>query len=249
MNSTVPVLSSAISAAASRALVMNNPGAVSNQAEDQAYINALLPEGAVFAIWAPIYVGLLGLTVAQAWPSLSEDLKPARPWLAATPPLHAAWYAMVTGEQGSLASMLVQTVMSGVARQLHGSLDGLNRPDADMVRRSLRAGAGLYVGWLDAANLPGWSSAALESGWDGETPPPQVWGTVGVVAGAIRGEVLSEKLDNPWVEVAFVNALAGIAVRQWKQDRPVVAAAAGVSAVISGARVAKKLWTRWRARN
>lgn len=244
MNSTLPILSGALSAAASRAIVAQHPDAVSGQADETASVNALLPEGAVFSIWGPIYLGLMGLTVAQAAPSLSSELRSARPWLLVTPPLHAAWYATVASGQGSLASMLVQTVMFGVSLKLHQSLQPLNRADADRLHRLLFAAGGLYTGWLGAANLPGWSAAALESGWDGENPSPQVWGTAGVTLGAAAGAVMSAKLDNPWVEVSFVNALAGIAVRQWKQERPVVAAVAGACAVIGGARVVRRLWQR-----
>lgn len=189
-------------------------------------------------------MGLLGLTVAQAAPSLSGELRAARPWLLATPPLHAAWYATVASGQGSLASMLVQTVMFGTSLKLHQALQSLNRADASRVERLLFAAGGLYAGWLGAANLPGWSAAALENGWSGEQPEPEVWGTAGVTLGAAAGAVMSEKLDNPWVEVSFVNALAGIAVRQWKQERPVVATVAGACAVIGGARVVRRLWKR-----
>ena len=173
MNSTLPILSGALSAAASRAIVAQHPDAVSGQADETASVNALLPEGAVFSIWGPIYLGLMGLTVAQAAPSLSSELRSARPWLLVTPPLHAAWYATVASGQGSLASMLVQTVMFGVSLKLHQSLQPLNRADADRLHRLLFAAGGLYTGWLGAANLPGWSAAALESGWDGENPSPQ----------------------------------------------------------------------------
>lgn len=215
---------------------------IANRSDEFATRNALLPAGGAFAIWGPIYMGLVGLGIAQAVPSLQRELAPARAWIAVTPPNHLLWFMAVKSGQSFLSAMLIQTVMFGKSIALHSSLHGLNRPDATLVQRTLRASAGLYMGWLGAANLPGWSTAALEQGWDGQSP--EVWGTAGVLTGAVAGAVVAEKVDNPWVEVAFVNALAGIAIRQWKDERPVVAVAAGVCAAVGATRVIRGLWRR-----
>ncbi len=248
MHPSLPILSAAASGAGAGALFSRTTDNVADRSEKYGDINALLPEGSVFAIWGPIYLGLFGLGIAQALPDFRTQLAPARPWLALTPPIHFAWYATVRSGQSFLSAMLVQTMMFGAAIKLHQSLAPLNRPDATLPERTLRAGAGLYMGWLGAANLPGWSLAALESGWSGQNPTPSEWGTAGVVVGAVAGAAASKAADNPWVEAAFVNALAGIAIKQWKQERPVVAAAAGVCAAIGGARVLRGLWRKHKAR-
>jgi hypothetical protein len=242
MHPSLPIVSGALSAAAVGTLTTYFDQNIANRSDEFAARNALLPEGSAFAIWGPIYMGLVGLGIAQATPALKDKLAPARPWIAATPPNHLLWFMAVKSGQSFLSAMLIQTVMFGKAIALHRSLDTLNRLDASVVERTLRASAGLYLGWLGAANLPGWSTAALELGWDGQSP--EVWGTAGVLTGAVAGAVVAEKADNPWIEVAFVNALAGIAVRQWKDERPVVAVAAGVCAAVGATRVIRGLWRR-----
>ena len=244
MNPALPLVSGALSAAASRALVARNPDAVSNQAEEHAEMNALLPEGAAFAIWGPIYLGLFGLTVAQALPSQAEAMAAARPWLAITPPLHATWYALTSREDGSLKPMLVLMAMLASALKLHQALPERTGKEGEALQDALRPAAALYAGWLTAANLPGWTAVALERGWRAKTPPPRVWGTLGVLLGAGLGALGSRKLDDPWFEVSFVNALAGIAVRQWRRERPVVALTAGALAVAGAVSVAVRLWKR-----
>ncbi len=207
----------------------------------------LIPMGDVIATWGPVCLAVAGITASRLDPSLSEDLKPVRSDLALILPLHLGWRAITRGGHESLASMMVKAVLSYKAEQLHDALDALNTPEADHMRRSLRAGTGLYVGWLRAEHLPRNSLAALEYGETKPSPLSTILGLGGIALAPLNSAMFNKNVDNPWVEVAFVSTLAGIAAHQFKRDRPLSGIIAGVGAAIVGARVTKTLWERWSA--
>ena len=246
MNATVPIVSAAAGAAVARYIAVTSPEAVGNPSPQTSDRNALLPAPGAFAIWGVIYAGLAGLTLLQAARSDSEGLERARPWLALTPWLHVAWFREVGQGQGSARPLAVQQIMWAASIGLHRALRAEQPPADDAAARALYPTAGIYTGWLAAANFPAVASLALESGWEGERP--EAWGTAGVVAAAALGAAGARALSDPWVGVPVVNALAGIAARQARRGRPLVAAAAGALAAAGLFGIARGLRRSRRAR-
>ncbi len=226
--STLPIVSAATAAAAARYIAATSPAPIGNPSTETSMRNALLPAGGAFAIWGVIYAGLAGLTLLQATRDGSEGLRRARPWLTLTPWLHVAWFREVGRGQGSARPLVVQQVMWATTIGLHRALNSSEPAADDVVARALYPTAGIYAGWLTAAAFPAIAGLALESGWRGEDP--EAWGTAGVAVAAGLGAVGAKVLDDPWFGVPVVNALAGIAVRQARQGRYVVATAAGALA-------------------
>ena len=239
MNATLPILSAAAGSAAARYIAVTSPESVGNPSAETAARNALLPASGAFAIWGVIYAGLAGLTLLQAARQDSEGLERARPWLVVTPWLHVAWFREVGRGEGSARPLAIQQVMWAASIGLHRALRGSQPPTDDTTARALYPTAGIYAGWLTAANFPAVAGLALESGW--ESARPEAWGTAGVVAAAGLGATGARVLDDTWFGVPIVNALAGIAVRQARQGRTLVAATAGALTAVGLIGIARGL--------
>ncbi len=246
MNANLPIVSAVAGAAAARYIAETSPNAIGDPSVGTAERNALLPASGAFAIWGVIYAGLSGLMLLQAARGGSEGLVRARPWLAVTPWLHVAWFREVGRGEGSARPLAIQSIMWPTAIALHRALYAGQPAPEGLAARALYPTAGIYAGWLTAATFPAVAGLALESGWEGEEP--ESWGTAGVVAAAGIGAVGARLLDDPWFGVPVVNALAGIAVRQARQGRPVVATAAGALAAVGAVGIVRGLRRKWRRR-
>jgi hypothetical protein len=185
-------------------------------------------DGGAFLIWAPIYLGLLGYTIFQWWPSQRRSPRQRRVgWLAAASMLlNAGW--IYAAQAGSVDLTLV--VMLVLLAVLAAAVHVLNRyPDETGADGLFVDGAmGLYLGWImpaAAANAASWLAVRQIGFWN-----PSIWAVLAVAAVSYAGAVTAMSgRGRLSVALALGWALLWLLAARWAGEpaSPAVAIAAG----------------------
>lgn len=202
----------------------------SNGDVSDALPNAFVPAGFTFAVWGPIFLGLLIFAVYQAlpsrrgarydelfWPFLLGNLLNSS-WLVAFQSLNFGLSVVV------MLALLVSLIW------LYLTLNALHLEGSE--RWALGVPASLYLSWISVAtvaNVTAWLvSRGYTSGFAGLTP--ELWSALLLVVAATIGAVmLARRRDVAWALV-LLWALYGV-----------YAARPGASTVVTGALIAAAL--------
>lgn len=203
------------------ALSSSNTGETSGRFFGDVYI---IPADYAFAIWVPIYLGLLAFAAFQALPPqrFNPRFVKTRPWLVASALLNAAWIVafdnlLFTSSLVIIALMLVTALVMHRTLEIGGTrVYGLERP--------LRVPFSLYAGWLTVATVVNAAGVLAVRGWDGFGLSYPVWGVVMLVVAAAIGLTTRFRWNDPVYGAVFVWALVGISVA--RADAPLVAGTA-----------------------
>lgn len=201
----------------------------------------LTPATPAFAIWTPIYLGLVAFAVYQALPGTAADprLRAASWWVLASMVLNAAWIGVVQAEWLWLSVVVLVVLVAVLARTV--LLLVASRPSSGVQRALLDGSVGLYAGWTSVATLAN-VTAVLVHEKVVDAPPVGGGSTVAAVVVLAAGVgvawawawLLRGRPVLGWtVAVAMAWGLAWIAVARATTDltsTPLVVAA-GVAAV------------------
>ncbi len=206
----------------------------------------MTPPGWAFAVWGPIYLGLILFAIWSALPRNRSRpaIRRVGGWAAAGLALNALW-PVVYQLQGSRGwSVLVigaEAIAWGLAtRATTARAIGAREPDLYLVALPI----GAVTGWVLAAAI------LNAAGWLGNVAhvplpafAPELWVAFATAFGAVLACAVIVATGNGWPALTFLWALAGIAVRQQAiGNRPglVVAIAGAVVVAILAIRTVRR---------
>lgn len=199
-------------------------GALSDR--QTAVLNILVqPADYAFSIWGPIYLGVLGLAVAQAFPPGSRNPRYARARLplVLNMLINFGWFVATQREWGGLSAGLLWAQF-GTAVWLYHALE-VPTTKVLGLERLLRVSVSLYVGWLTVASVVTTTYVLERLGWGGWGLGDTTWAILMLIIASGIGLFARFAWRDPVYGAVFVWALVGVAVREG-QPRAVVVTAA-----------------------
>ncbi|TVP57162.1 MAG: hypothetical protein EA351_06400 [Gemmatimonadales bacterium] len=221
------------------------------------YANLFVPAGVTFSIWGIIYLLLIAWAGVQFLSSATELGRRLALLFALSSVLNATWL-LVWHYQLPVVSVLV---MGALLVTLVGLNDRIHRfesrnaagPSGRQAGRVIgfltlaRAAFGVYLGWILVATVVNVTAALVALGWAGDVGglalSEAFWATVLVVVGAGIGIVTLIRFRNPWIGLAVIWALGGIALGRW-EAHPAIAWTAICMMVAVGSATITQWWTR-----
>lgn len=151
----------------------------------------IAPAGPAFAIWAPIYLGLVAYAVWQFLPRQSGAERHRRIgyWVAASLLLNAAWILSIQFDLLGLSVPIIVILLAVLLRLFLDTraLRPTGRWDALITDGTL----GLYLGWVAIATAANVTAYLVAVGFSGFGIPPEVWSVTVIVVAAAAGVVLA----------------------------------------------------------
>ncbi|TFC28181.1 tryptophan-rich sensory protein [Cryobacterium sp. TMT1-3] len=173
----------------------------------------IAPGGPAFAIWTPIYLGLVGYAVWQALPAQKADARQRRLGypIALSLVLNAFWILSVQFDLLPLSVPVIVAlllVLVGFFRLLRRS------PPRNLIEAILVDGTmGLYLGWVSVATAANIAAVLVTAGFTGFGLDPDLWGALVIALAGLVGVGLAVYGRGRWAPtVALVWGLAWVAV-------------------------------------
>ncbi len=190
----------------------------------------ILPANYAFAIWAPIYLGLVAFGIYQVQPAQRHNpsLQRGGYLLVFACIAQCAWIYLflarlfplsVVAMFGILLPLIVLYQRLKIGQQQVSPAD----------RWFIHIPISIYLGWITVAIVVNASLALYSINWDGWGIAPAIWAVIAiVVSGAITTQVIIKHHDPAYLLV-IVWALIAIGIRHI--DTPLIAVTAAVAAI------------------
>ncbi len=202
------------------------------------YPNLFVSAGITFSIWGVIYLLAAAWGVAQFRPAQREPARRIAPAFTLSSVLNAAWLFAWHFEQ-VLLSVLVMAALLGALLRIHRGLEG---GAAGVLPR---AAFGMYLGWIEVALLANVSAWLVAVEWGGWGIPDPIRASILVLAGAAAGLATMWRFGNPWVGLAMVWALLGIAMARWPEHPGVAGIAVSAAVLVMAALTLPAVRSGW----
>lgn len=209
-------------------------GKTTGQLSEQ-YPNLFTPAGITFSIWGVIYLLLLVYVVLQFRES-HKGVSTAIGWLfIVSCVLNALWIVAWHYERLPLS----MAIMLGLLLVLIL----INMQLKTFPAVWTRAAFGVYLGWICIATIANATALLVRYNWGGWGIPEESWAIAMVLTGAVITALAAYRFQNPFIGLAVVWALAGIAMKR-QADVPSIAVVALVAAALT---VIMVIWIFWNA--
>jgi len=191
----------------------------------------IVPEGWAFAIWGPIYLGLVAFPIYQL--IKKRDNHPAwiplRKWYAANVVANGVWLAFASFDWLWLTVLVIAFMLVSLFRinQLLREIEGSNATFSYWAERLVFS---VYFAWVTLATVLNVSSALHFYGWRGGPLSEVAWTIVMSVVASVIAGYTSWRYRNAPYALVVVWAFTALAVRHWAGTR-VLGMVGGVVAV------------------
>lgn len=192
-------------------------GKTTGQLSD-AYPNLFTPAGVTFSIWGVIYILLLIFCVIQFTTSYQAVISRIGWLIGLTCVFNALWIVAWHYERLPLSLILMLGLLV--------SLIWINVFIRDLPDAFIKAGFGIYLGWICIATIANVTALLVNFGWDGSAISGQTWTIIMILAGAVIVSVTIWRLENPFIGMAVVWAFAGIMIKRQADNRALFITAA-----------------------
>lgn len=192
-------------------------GKTTGQLSD-AYPNLFTPAGVTFSIWGVIYILLLIFCVIQFTTSYQAVISRIGWLIGLTCVFNALWIVAWHYERLPLSLILMLGLLV--------SLIWINVFIRDLPDAFIKAGFGIYLGWICIATIANVTALLVNVGWDGSAISGQTWTIIMILAGAVIVSVTIWRLENPFIGLAVVWAFAGIMIKRQADNRAIFITAA-----------------------
>lgn len=202
-----------------------------------------VPAGYVFAIWAPIYVGLAAFAVYQALPRQRENPRLRRVgYLFALSCLaNIAWLFLWHYEVFALTvAVMVALLLLLIAIYLRLDIGRAQAPAGE--RWLVHVPFSIYLGWITVATIANATSVLDYLNWGGWGISPELWTVIVLIAATGIACAVSLTRGDVAYTLVIAWAFAGIAVKH--ATTPVVSTAAWVTAGLAGLMSVAGTWLR-----
>lgn len=192
----------------------------------------IAPGGPAFAIWTPIYLGLVGYAVWQALPAQKADARQRRLGypIALSLILNAVWILSV---QFDLLLLSVPVIMA-LLLVLVGFYRLLRRtPPGSLIETIVVDGTmGLYLGWVSVATAANIAAVLVTAGFTGFGLNPDIWGAFVIALAGVVGIGLAVYGRGRWAPTAALAwGLAWVAVA--RLTGPALSTPTAVAAIVA----------------
>lgn len=171
-----------------------------------AYPNLFVPAGLTFSIWGVIYLLLFVLVVFQ-FSNKYKDFVELIGWGFAFTCIFNGLWILAWHYQWLIVSFVIMLALLATLTFINIRLKSLSF-------NLLKAGFGVYLGWICIATIANLTALLVQYSWSGWGLSEQFW-TIGMIAiGALVVMVAQARLANPFIGVAVTWAFLGIAIRR-----------------------------------
>lgn len=192
-------------------------GKTTGQLSD-AYPNLFVPAGITFAIWGIIYLLLAVYCVVQFLPA-SKDMAIKIGWLfIISCVLNGLWIVAWHYQTLPLSLLIMIALLI--------SLIMINLQLKDLPMGVLKAGFGVYLGWICIATIANLTALLVNTGWGGMGISQEAWTIIMIAAGTLIVSLTIMRLDNPFIGLSVAWAFTGIIIKRSADYRGIVIAAA-----------------------
>lgn len=186
--------------------------------------NLFVPAGITFSIWGIIYLLLLIYSILQ-FTSADKDTINNISWLFAISCIfNALW--IVAWHYGKLPMSLI--IMSGLLI----SLIYINMTISHLPTGIIKAAFGVYLGWICIATIANVTALLVNYSWNGFGVSQEVWTIIMILIGAIIAVLALYRLNNPFIGLVVIWALAGIIIKRSGDFRSIVITAAACILIV-----------------
>ncbi len=188
------------------------------------YPNLFVPAGITFSIWGIIYLMLLAFVLIQ-FREQNKALVTAIGWaFVITCILNAAWIVAWHYELLPLSVIIMLGLLL--------TLILINGKLLNFSPGFTRAVFGIYLGWICIATIANITALLVAYNWGQWGLTQEGWAMIMIAAGVIICSFAMFRLDNPFMGLAVIWALAGIMLNRQSDFPSIVAAAAiGIAAI------------------
>ena len=187
--------------------------------------NLFVPAGVTFSIWGVIYILLLIFCVIQFTTSYQVAVSRVG-WLFGLSCLfNGLWIVAWHYERLPLSLILMAGLLI--------CLIWINIFIRDLPDGFIKAGFGVYLGWICIATIANVTALLVTNGWQGFGISEQSWAIIMIVVGAIIVSLTIWRMSNPYIGLAVVWAFAGIMIRRQDDYRSIFITAAAAAAVVA----------------
>lgn len=188
----------------------------------------IVPAPYAFAVWAPIYIGLIVFPVYQL--IINRNDHPAwielRGWYAANVVANGLWlaassYDMQWTTVGIIVFMLVSLF------RINQLLVTIEASDAKITYWLERFVFSIYFAWITLATVLNVASALTFYGWDGLGVPEVTWTIIMVAVAALIAGYTSRRYRDVAYAGVVVWAFVALALKHWEASTQVLSYVAG----------------------
>ncbi len=205
------------------------------------YSTPIVPAPGAFAIWGPIYLGVLVLAVRQALPSqwARPEHRATGWWLVGAACANAGWILLFSARLVGWAEVAIVALLVCLAVVVSRLAPHGRGPAAVADRWTLHGPLALYTGWVSVATVVGTAATGRWAGLPGEGPVAVVLAVVMLVVTGGLAAVVTTVVPAPAAYAAAVLwALGGVVVAG---PGTAVAVAAVVGAVLVAVALVRRL--------
>ncbi|MDJ0339141.1 tryptophan-rich sensory protein [Cryobacterium sp. PH31-O1] len=192
----------------------------------------IAPGGPAFAIWTPIYLGLVGYAVWQALPAQKADARQRRLGypIALSLVLNAFWILSV---QFDLLALSVPVIVALLVVLVGFFRLVLRSPPRNLVETILVDGTmGLYLGWVSVATAANIAAVLVTAGFTGFGLDRDIWGALVIALAGLVGIGLAAYGRGRWAPTAALAwGLAWVAVA--RLTGPALSTPTAVAAIVA----------------
>jgi hypothetical protein len=186
--------------------------------------NLFVPAGITFSIWGIIYLLLLIYSILQ-FTSADKATINNISWLFAISCIfNSLW--IVAWHYGKLPMSLI--IMSGLLI----SLIYINMTISYLPSGIIKAAFGVYLGWICIATIANVTALLVTFRWGGFGISQETWTIIMISAGTIIAALALYRLDNPFIGLVIMWALAGIIIKRSDDFRSIVIAASAGMVIV-----------------
>ncbi|MFT6000486.1 MAG: benzodiazapine receptor [Neolewinella sp.] len=193
----------------------------------------IVPAPYAFAIWAPIYTGLIVFPIFQLFKKRENHPAwvPLRQWFAANVVANGAWLAAASYDWQWVTVGIIVFMLVSLFRinELLRTIEAANADRSYLLERLVFS---LYFAWITLATVLNVSSALHFYGWDGFGISEVTWTIIMIIiAAAIAGYTSRRYRDVAFAGVV-VWAFIALAMKHFEAGTQVLGMVAGAVAVI-----------------
>jgi hypothetical protein len=187
--------------------------------------NLFVPAGITFSIWGVIYILLLIFCVIQFTTSYQVAIGRIG-WLFGLSCLfNGLWIVAWHYERLPLSLILMAGLLV--------CLIWINIFIRDLPDGFIKAGFGVYLGWICIATIANVTALLVTQGWQGLAVSEQSWTMIMIVIGAVIVSLTIWRVSNPYIGLAVVWAFAGIMIKRQDDYRAIFLTAALAAVVVA----------------
>jgi tryptophan-rich sensory protein len=176
-------------------------GAVSN-----AYPNLFAPAGLTFSIWGVIYL-LWGIACVMFFFDGNKEILQKVSWLfIISSALNCLWIFAWHHQKFGLSVIIMLLLLA--------SLIIISIRLAPLPNSIIKAGFGIYLGWICIATIANITIFLVSLNWGGFGISQEIWTTAMITIGLAISIAAVYKFENPFIAASVIWAFIGIAIKQ-----------------------------------